>query len=207
MELHFGPSTFENHQAALFKLRQTSSVMDYQQQFEALSNQVMGLTPELFLNCFISGLRQDIQREIVVHHPYTLPQAMGLAKLLEAKILDSKPPFQRTQHPASTTTGPNSLPIKYLTSAERDDRRAKNLCFHCDERFVPGHRCVTKKFLLMIADDHPPPTFEPQPLDTGPLDASNSIPSSEPPSEPTFDSAQFQLSQAALSGPPSPRTL
>ncbi|KAJ1375604.1 Aspartic peptidase domain superfamily [Sesbania bispinosa] len=31
-------------------------------------------------------------------------------------------------------------------------RREKGLCFNCDERFRPGHKCRSK-FLLMIADD------------------------------------------------------
>lgn len=43
LELRFGSSTFENHQAALFKLRQTGIVMEYQLQLETLSNRVVGM--------------------------------------------------------------------------------------------------------------------------------------------------------------------
>lgn len=97
LELHFGPSTFENHQAALFKLRQTGTVMDYQLQFETLSNRVVGLSAELLFNCFISGLRNEIQREIAVLQPPTLPHAIGMAKLIEAKILDAKTPYNHSR--------------------------------------------------------------------------------------------------------------
>lgn len=45
LELRFGPSTYENHQAGLFKLKQTGSVMEYQTKFEQLGNQVVGLPP------------------------------------------------------------------------------------------------------------------------------------------------------------------
>ncbi|KAL0373235.1 UNVERIFIED_CONTAM: hypothetical protein Scaly_1005100 [Sesamum calycinum] len=34
-----------------------------------------------------------------------------------------------------------SLPIKHLSPLEMHARRVKGLCFNCDERFVPGHRC------------------------------------------------------------------
>ncbi|KAK1650839.1 hypothetical protein QYE76_068644 [Lolium multiflorum] len=34
-----------------------------------------------------------------------------------------------------------ALIFRKLTPAEMDDRRAKGLCFNCDEKFVRGHRC------------------------------------------------------------------
>ncbi|KAG8388197.1 hypothetical protein BUALT_Bualt02G0100700 [Buddleja alternifolia] len=63
LEVRFGPSSYDNHQAALFKLRQTSSVSDYQAHFEQICNWVIGLPPEAILNCFVSWLRVDIQRK------------------------------------------------------------------------------------------------------------------------------------------------
>lgn len=65
LELRFGPPTYANHQAALFKLRQIGSVMDYQMQFESLSNRVDGLPPSALLNCFISGLCSDINEKLL----------------------------------------------------------------------------------------------------------------------------------------------
>ncbi|GJW78363.1 retrotransposon gag protein [Tanacetum coccineum] len=70
LETRFGPSTYDNHQATLFNLQQTSTVTAYQTKFKRLSNFVVGLPPEALLNCFILGLRQDIQ-EI---HPETQMQ-------------------------------------------------------------------------------------------------------------------------------------
>jgi len=51
---------------------------------------VLGLTPEMILNCFISGLVPEIRREIFVLQPTSITQAIGLAKLLESKIHDSR---------------------------------------------------------------------------------------------------------------------
>lgn len=39
------------------------------------------------------------------------------------------------------------LPIKRLTPAELQERREKGLCFNCNEKFGPGHRC--KKLFLI----------------------------------------------------------
>ncbi|KAL0373933.1 UNVERIFIED_CONTAM: hypothetical protein Sradi_3309000 [Sesamum radiatum] len=38
LELRFGPSSYDNHEAALFKLRQRGSVADLQVEFECLCN-------------------------------------------------------------------------------------------------------------------------------------------------------------------------
>ncbi|KAL0405186.1 UNVERIFIED_CONTAM: hypothetical protein Slati_3832500 [Sesamum latifolium] len=78
-ELRFGPSSFENHQAALFKLHQHGSVSDFQAEFERSCNWIVSLPPESILNCFILGLRADIQQEMVVFQPSSISQAIRLA--------------------------------------------------------------------------------------------------------------------------------
>ena len=82
----------------------------------------------MILNCFISSLVPETRRQIFVLQSTSITYAMGLAKLLESKIHDSRkyyhnpiilqpsphllppprPPFQ----PQTTTTTPTSLPIK-----------------------------------------------------------------------------------------------
>ncbi|XP_058757747.1 uncharacterized protein LOC131631003 [Vicia villosa] len=176
LELRFGPSTFENHQAELFKLKQTHSVVEYQAAFEKLGNQVVGLSHEAILNCFISGLLPEIQNELAIHKPSSISQAIGLAKLIESKLREAKPKFQKPfspntysrqpAHPhlaAPTPTtampktpqsaNPNRLPIRRLSSSQLQERRAQGLCFNCDEKFIPGHKCAAGKFLLLLDDD------------------------------------------------------
>ncbi|GKA97825.1 ty3-gypsy retrotransposon protein [Tanacetum coccineum] len=180
LQLRFGPSTYENHQATLFKLKQTSTVSAYQTEFERISNFVTGLSPEALLNCFISGLRADIQNEIAIHHPTSLQQAYGLAKLIKDKINLAKPRFPTTRTypnpssstptfsqmpkpasnppkpttpllPAPTTPKP-PLPFTRLSPEALQKRRAEGLCFRCPEKFHPGHICSPPQFLL-IADN------------------------------------------------------
>lgn len=112
LEQRFGPSTYENHQAQLFKLRQTRSVLDYQAHFEKVGNCVLNLPADAMLNCFISGLIPEIRNELAIQRPYSISQAIDLAKLIEYKLKDSKPRFSRPFTEPSiqpTHTGPNSL--------------------------------------------------------------------------------------------------
>lgn len=61
LEVRFGKSSFVNYEADLFKLKQTSSFPAYLTEFEILSTRTPGLTPMNLLNCFLSGLRDDIK--------------------------------------------------------------------------------------------------------------------------------------------------
>ncbi|MCI38588.1 hypothetical protein A2U01_0059816, partial [Trifolium medium] len=63
IELEFGPSEFERPRASLFKLKQTGSLDDYYLEFTSLANRSTGLTNEALLDCFISGLHKELQRE------------------------------------------------------------------------------------------------------------------------------------------------
>ncbi|XP_058733853.1 uncharacterized protein LOC131605523 [Vicia villosa] len=222
LELRFGPSTYENHQAQLFKLRQHGSVTEYQASFEKLGNRVIGLPPDAILNCFISGLIPEIRSELAVQRPQSITHAIGLAKLIEAKLKDSKPkfkgpygstPFQPNnpkQTPLSPTMAavskpadsqPTSLPrfpIRRITPTQQAERRAQGLCFNCDEKFIPGHKCSNGKFLLLMVDDE---------IST----AANDDISEDIPSEAVLntdiDETYFQLSPQAASGQFSPKTL
>ena len=105
MELRFGPFAYENHQQALFKLQQTATVLEYQHDFERLCNRVTGLPHHSILDCFIFGLRPEIQNELAILQPVTISQAIGLAKLVESKLLASKPSFTYSPRP----TQPKSI--------------------------------------------------------------------------------------------------
>ena len=43
-------------------------------------------------------------------------------------------------------------PIRTLTPAQVEERRAKGLCFRCDECFTPGHRCSKLIGSVMLID-------------------------------------------------------
>ena len=41
-----------------------------------------------------------------------------------------------------------------LTPKQMEEKRLKNLCFWCDERFTPGHRCKNRQlYMITVHDD------------------------------------------------------
>lgn len=136
------------------------------------------------MNCFLSGLRPDIQCEITVLRPYSSTDAFGLAKLIEAKITDSKPafkPFPKSPslspmpHPnPSSSLGPPlatpTFPFCRLSPAEKQDRRSGGLCFNCDDKFSLGHHCKAKQFMILLPEDPNSDTIMSQFTDQEPID-------------------------------------
>jgi hypothetical protein len=55
----------------------SSFVKEYQSQFEALANRIMGLPPLFYLNCFISCLKPAIHLEVQAFPPLSLTQAIS----------------------------------------------------------------------------------------------------------------------------------
>nr|KYP42428.1 hypothetical protein KK1_036174 [Cajanus cajan] len=193
LELEFGPSPYECPRSHLFKLTQTDYVHNYYVQFIALANCVQGITTEALLDCFIGGLKSDIRRDVIAQSPSTLIRSVSLAKLYKEKYL-SKPehyqayPAAKTQatntslpisqtikstsfppllpNPTSpTTTTIRNTNIKKITPVEMQLRREKGLCYTCDEKFSPSHRCPNKQYLLLQLQDEDCGELQPEPLD------------------------------------------
>ena len=45
------------------------------------------------------------------------------------------------------------MPIRRLSPAELHERREKGLCYSCDQKYSPNHRCNRRFLLLIRADD------------------------------------------------------
>ncbi|KAF2310238.1 hypothetical protein GH714_007361 [Hevea brasiliensis] len=83
--------------------------------------------------------------------PKTLEEAISLARMRDEQLLRQKKairPSYQTSFLSPTTSKP-STPIKRLSWEEMQNRRAKGLCFNCDEKFVPGHGCTKPQLLLL----------------------------------------------------------
>ncbi|GAB2288305.1 hypothetical protein Dimus_037987 [Dionaea muscipula] len=117
------------------------------------------------VSSFISGLKEPIRANVQAAAPLTLTKVVGLAKLHEAKISSQKKLFFNAeprcfssaitaqQVMTSQVQTPATLPpVKRLTPEEMQLRRDKGLCFNCDEKFVPGHRCK-RLFLIDLIED------------------------------------------------------
>ncbi|KAI5435837.1 hypothetical protein KIW84_022316 [Lathyrus oleraceus] len=82
----FGPSIYDCPRASLFKLQQIKFVNDYYLEFIALSNRVYGLSNDALIDCFVSGLKEEIRRDVMLHCPISIVKAVSIAKLFEEKL-------------------------------------------------------------------------------------------------------------------------
>jgi hypothetical protein len=168
------------------KLRQTTTVTDYQDRFEEIRPRLLaknlGLNEEFFLSSFISGLKGEIRHQVRMFKPTDLHSAIELARLQEAAIeakkfkpwpnkpISTTPPLPnlpKTQpynyqnsHNQPPKRGPESYPIKRLTPAEMKLRREKGLCYNCDEVYTFGHQCAKKQFYMLEGEIDSEETLE-----------------------------------------------
>lgn len=129
-----------------------------------------------------------------------------MAKLVEGKIKDSKPRPFRPSYPINSNTSvstssrtnsanpilnPTTPPIRKLTPAQLQEKRAQGLCYNCDEKYIPGHKCTTPKFLLLLTEEDEKPTQDPTLVEEVPNDE--------------YQPLHFQLSSTAFMGNTSPK--
>ncbi|GKC69748.1 ankyrin repeat-containing protein [Tanacetum coccineum] len=50
----------------------------------------------------------------------------------------------------TTSKGDN---FRRMTESEIKDRRAKGLCFRCEEKYTPGHRCAISTLQVLLVDE------------------------------------------------------
>ncbi|PNX88023.1 hypothetical protein L195_g044123, partial [Trifolium pratense] len=179
LELSFGPSVYDCPRATLFKLNQTGTVAEYYLKFTTLANRVYGLSNDALIDCFVSGLHDEIRRDVLIHTPSSLVKAFSLAKIYEEKYTSTtnqkklnttnystnKPSYKseiQTRDSAPILQTPPTRPmsqfqknpnIKRLSPAERQVRRDKGLCYWCDEKFSFTHKCPNRQLMLVQVDD------------------------------------------------------
>lgn len=89
----------------LFKLRQITTVLDYQREFQKLSNKVKGLDEKYLISLYLSGLREDIRIGVQKLSPTVLPDVFSLARPQEEEA------NMRRRMMRSEGTRPSSMAI------------------------------------------------------------------------------------------------
>jgi len=168
LQENYGPAEFQNPDEHLCNIKQTSSIQEYRQEFAKRASRVTNWPEHCLLGVFLSGLKEELKAEVRIHKPRSVYKAMSLALEFEGKSLMKRDPPHARRTP---TTVPNFSSEKtgvaypnqnrYTTQlttrpweAERQARRDKGLCFRCNERFAPGHRCKSSALaLLEVTED------------------------------------------------------
>ncbi|TXG63871.1 hypothetical protein EZV62_010865 [Acer yangbiense] len=102
-------------------------------------------------------LEESIKADVLDGCPATLSIAIGLARLYEARNISHRRPMltadlRKGSFPQQEGKNNNTtLPVRRLSPTELQERRAKGLCYNCNERFVPSDRCK-KLFLIELCE-------------------------------------------------------
>nr|GEY23607.1 hypothetical protein [Tanacetum cinerariifolium] len=171
-----GKAVVEDPMTDLKNLKQTSTIKVYQDEFDALLSKV-DITESQVVSMFLGGMKNtDIAMMVRMFKPRTLSDTYCLANLQEATNesgIKSKPVYTNFRNVASTSSGSygggnvtssNNNPLlallatnqtsnserKQLNKREYEEKRAKNQCFYCDEKYVPRQKCSGQMFVLEV---------------------------------------------------------
>ncbi|KAI0510225.1 hypothetical protein KFK09_010826 [Dendrobium nobile] len=160
-----------------FALTQEGTVADYRDRFEYLASRLDHISESALEGNFMKGLKPEIRTAVRVLEPRNLGKAMELAQLVEDQKKSERGARGNNSGGSNRTTttlpapkGPTSgnsnettreKPVggsgenfKRLTEEEVQDKRTKGLCFRCDEKYMPGHRCKDRTLhVLLVCED------------------------------------------------------
>jgi hypothetical protein len=109
-------------------------------------------------------------------------------------------PFSPCPKPVNPTTPSAPLKIQKLTRAEMVERQLKGLCYNCDDKYFPGHKCKEQNLFMALSED-----TQEDDDDTSPIPESPETSEINPPSDPPAEEPIISLN--ALTGFSVPQTL
>lgn len=144
----FGPDDHRSTLNDLLDLKQTSTVEEYTTQFKSLQYDVSSMAVSMMLvlyNLVCQGSQGWYQGYVEPQVPTTVERALVIAKL-QQKVIDrsklkyqQKQPNPRVQHAKPEVKTPSIYGNLWRDKQLRDYRKANNLCYHCGEKYEPGH--------------------------------------------------------------------
>jgi hypothetical protein len=136
-------------------LCQIGFVIDFITTFEQLAIHTKGLNDEFYFECFISGLKEAIKAHVNMHHSTTWLQACQLAREADTilRMPSLKAPFTTHPHPRDTPTSTQTLKVQKVSPTEMVERHKQGLCYNCDEKYAPMHKCGQQNFFQIDASN------------------------------------------------------
>ena len=100
LHLRFGPPLRSNPLGELTACKRTTSVVDFQERFEALLPRAGYLSEAQKVQLFTAGLQPPLSLDVEIHNPQSLAVAMSLARKLELRdqCAAATAPTPRTGH-------------------------------------------------------------------------------------------------------------
>jgi hypothetical protein len=191
-----------NHLGHLKKFKQSGIVEDFIAAFECMAFRTEGMTDAFFRECFISGLKEEIWAHVLMDRSLTWVEATKRDKEAEQVVSSQnrKPSFIPHPKPVTPTTPFTPLKIQKLTRDEMVEFQIKGLCYNCDEKYFPGHKCKEQNLFMGIFED-----ISDEDVETPLMSESPEITDITPPSDPSKVEPIIYLN--ALTGFSAPQTL
>ena len=164
LNIRFGTSSYDDPMEALINVKQSSTVEIYKTRFESLSNRVRGLSDSHKLSCFLGGLKEEVRMGVRMLNPQNLVTAYGLARMQEENLAIMRRAWRPSPmglqgrgitqaHQRAEGPSERAIPLQRLSPAQMKEKRDKGLCFKCDGKWGPDHRCAGPKLFLIEEEE------------------------------------------------------
>ncbi|GKB11734.1 retrotransposable element Tf2 [Tanacetum coccineum] len=162
----------------LKNLKYETTTREYEDAFDSLLSRVE-INEDHAVSLFMRGLPTEIEMGVGMFKPKTLADAYCLTNLQEATLNAVKKKgrsafvsnssrynnspintFQKPllTNPTTNVTAKPNTPVavqnRRLSQKEYVEKRANNLCFYYDQKYVPGHKCSGQLYSLVLMPEY-----------------------------------------------------
>jgi hypothetical protein len=162
MTTHYEDTRSNAFFSQLINLKKKGSVTEHIENFQRFNIKVTDIPDEHLIDVFIGTLKDNIQHEARLWEPKSLENEFKVARNVESKNMAmatrrTNPNIYRENNaPSSKTPQPTRL-----TRQQLDERKAKGLCFNCDNKYSKGHKCGEKKLFFIDCEEEEEQEQEP----------------------------------------------
>ncbi|XP_047326513.1 uncharacterized protein LOC124930200 [Impatiens glandulifera] len=153
----FGHTIFDDPMGELMNLKQVGPINEHNDKFIEISYRLPLMPNDYMLNCYLGGIRKEIANSVRLLHPNSLNDAMAMARVQEATydslkvyLHNNGPPLLPTPKPTKFQWNNNNRRKDYkkLDPKFMAEKRAKNECYYCTEKFNSTHKCKGEFYML-----------------------------------------------------------
>jgi hypothetical protein len=154
MIAHYEDTRSNTFFSQLINLKQKGLVTEHIENFQRLNINVTNIPDEHLIDVFIRTLKDNIQHEVHLWEPKSLENSFKVERSDESKNMAmatrrTNPNIYRENNaPSSKTPQPTRL-----TPQQLEERKAKGLCFNCDNKYSKGHKCGENKLFYIYYEE------------------------------------------------------
>jgi hypothetical protein len=159
---HYEDTRSNTFFSQLINLKHKGSVTEHIENFQRLNIKVTDIPDGHLIDVFIGTLKDNIQHEVRLWEPKSLENAFKVARNVESKNMAMA---TRRTYPniyrENNAPSPKTHQPTRLTHQKLEERKAKGLCFNCDNKYSKGHKCGEKKLLYIDCEEEEEQEQEP----------------------------------------------